>query len=546
MSEQNEQEVKNRMSRRFFLKAGGIAMGAAVLGGVAGCGDNTTTIKTITESNLPSNWDATADIVMVGFGGAAATATINATAQGAKVLILEAQAQGGGSTAICGGCTWLGGGTPLQTQNGFSETADEFYQATLATVGIGADEDIVKAYCDNSVATYSMLVNAGVTYGPYKPGYWMSPPDGYSLVYDNEKRLMADGAITKAVPHCHFALPAKDSSGNYEGTRSGNIWQSLQAATLATSVDVRYNIQVTRLIVNSSGRVVGVAAVKTATDDNGVPQVADNTELFYKANKAVLICTGGFIENVDMVEQYVPRDLQAWRGGNVMDIGTGIKMAQAIGADTRLMSASEDWLPSYRFDTNMVKGVVVNQDGIRFTSEDVSGPVMGKWLVNNYPKCWVIIDQTIYATLALGTSADYGMPSLTKSDTIADLATAIGAKYLQDTLDRYNADAATGVDQQFGKDSTVFQPITTGPFYAMPFLVGSVFTQTNGGIRINPKAQVLDTKGNVIPGLYAAGSTTSHILAQYYATGGSTGGAFTFGRLAGLQMIQETAWDSTK
>jgi 3-oxo-5alpha-steroid 4-dehydrogenase len=536
---QNEQKVKSVLSRRGFLQASGLALGTVAIGGLAGCGSTTTIVDTV--SSLPSTWEATADIVMVGFGGAAAAATINAT--GAKVLILEAQAQGGGCTTICGAGTWHGGGTPVQVAAGFTESVEDFYNTTLTVVAAGADPDLVKAYCYNNAATYNMLVNAGVVYKNFVPGYMDEPPlADESLIFDNEPRLVRDGKLTTAVPHLHFAIAGTDPKGNAL-TRPQTLWQAVSTAALATNPTVLYNMQVTRLIVDdSTGRVVGVAAVKVAPDANGVPQVVDSTELFYKASKAVLLSNGGFISNSTLVAQYMPLEANTIHIGTVMDQGTGLKMGQAVGADTRLLNNAEDYGPVFFQDPSLVKAIIVDQNGDRFAPEDSGGPEMGKWIVYTYPKAWIIIDQTIY-NLLVNPEIQF-----TQADTIADLATAIGTPFLPDTISRYNASASATppVDSQFNKDPAQVQPIQTGPFYALAVTPEtSVMSQTIGGLRINANAQVLKSDGTAIPGLYAAGAVTSHIHAQYYAAGGSTGGAFTFGRIAGLQMITETPWDSS-
>lgn len=538
-NDRDENEIVSAMSRRGFLKTGSFAMGTIALGGlVAGCGNKT---KIYEDTGVPDKWDASADIIIVGFGGAAAAATISATEAGqsaANMLILEAQETGGGSTAICGAGTWYGGGTPVQTAAGFSETTAEFTATTLATVGAGADPDLIDAFCNISSDVYKMMVAAGVKYEKYVPGYMSSPPNGSSLIFDNEKRLVLSGAIPKAVPHLHFAMAETDANGNAVGTRAAALWKALSATALATGVKVRYSTQVTRLIVNESGRVVGVAAAQTATDSSGMPQIVAGTEFYFKANKAVLLSNGGFIMNKAMVGQYIPYAINEFRGGNVMDQGTGIKMGQTIGADTRLLNNSEDYGPVYMSDPGLVKAIAVNPSGQRFASEDLGGAEMGKWIVNVYPKTWLIFDQKVKDTLV--------SPYLqfTQAATIAELATTIGAPLLQDTVNLYNSYVAAGADGQFQKDPTTLAPISTGPFYAVAWTINGVFTQTIGGLRINPKSQVLNTAGNPIPGLYAAGATTAHIHAQYYAAGGSTSGAFTFGRIAGQQMVTETPWGS--
>jgi Succinate dehydrogenase/fumarate reductase, flavoprotein subunit len=569
MSKQGTQKTKEDMSRRGFLKASGLAMGTMALGLTAGCGDNVTRIgsssNTTTDPNLPAAWDAEADVVIVGFGGAAAAAMITYKEKGinAKLLVLEAQDEDkkpigqrvyAPSTYKCGGGTWLGAGTADQTASGFTETADEFYTTTLAAVGVGGDAALIKAYSENIAEVYSMLKDAGVTYGNYQPLY-TSPPSGGVLIYGNERRLVRDGKTSKAVPHMHMAEKKKDANGNYLGTTAGNtLWVALETKALAsmgTNDKVLYNTRATRLITNADGRVVGVAAVKTKageTDDNGVPVVDESTTYYYKAKKAVLFCNGGFINNKDLLELYQPKSALCNGGqvpsyaGNCMDIGTGLLMGQAIGAGTKSLNNAENWCPIYYETNNFVKAIIVNPSGERFAPEDLSGSEMGAWIVNTYPSAWIIFDQKIYDSIGAAT-AQYLVTH--SANTIDELATKISAPYLGQTLARYNTFAAAGKDDQFNKDPSVLQKIETGPFYAYKREINRVFAQTTGGLRINPKSQVLTAKGSVITGFYAAGSVTANVNSQYYVGGGSTSGAFAFGRIAIQQIAKETAWDAS-
>jgi succinate dehydrogenase/fumarate reductase flavoprotein subunit len=535
--DKKELEMNKKMSRRGFMKVGGLAVGTVAAGLVTGCGgdvevnasrDNST--NTPPASNIPSSWDDTADIVVIGFGGAGAMAAIHATNEdaAAKVLILEAQATGGGSTAICGGGTHLGGGTSLQVEYGFTETKDELYAHALATAGEGKNPEMLRVYADNSKDTYDSLVSIGFHYEGYDPGYWGSAPDGKSLVYDNERRpeYLAESGLTAGVPHLHFGIAAEGSS------RSATFWKALQEKTESISnVSISYETEVKELIVDNDGRVVGVAAEK------------GGTTYYFKASKAVLVASGGFIKNDEMVEQFIPHAMNCFRGGNPMDTGTGIKMAQVIGADVKMMNAAEDWCPTYRSDTALVKAIAVTPNGDRFAPEDFGGPEMGKWIARVYPLSYIVFDQSIMDEIPEAARPSLGAVSANTIEELADLID-VPAEYLATTVSRYNTFAANGYDSQCQKDPNVLQPIVTAPFYAQTRKRSDVFTLSCGGLRINTKAQVLRTDGSVIPGLYAAGATTAHINAQFYLSGGGTAGAFVFGRIAGLEMLNEEDWDA--
>ncbi|MGE4497879.1 MAG: FAD-binding protein [Deferribacterales bacterium] len=529
-----EKEINSAISRRKFLKFGSLAVGTVGMSILTGCGGDVNVVEPSgsagSSGNLPSSWDDSADFVLVGFGGAGAMAAINIKKQdpSAKILFVEAGTAGGGSTKICGGGTHFGGGTQIQIDSGFTEDADEFYNYALAGVGEGGNAELMRVYADNAKAAYDTLVELGVTYSGFYTGYAASPAADYSLMYDNEKRpeLMAKAGYTTPVPHAHFAI-ADTSAGL---SRAGTFWRALETATLALSnVSVEYSARANELIVNGSGRVVGVAAEK------------DGDTKYYKASKAVLICSGGFINNDEMVQQFIPHAMNCFRGGSGRDRGDGIKMGQAIGADIKNMGAAEDYGPTYMNHPALVKSIAVTPTGIRFAPEDLGGSVFGRLVARTYPSIYLIFDHKVLAEIPAAVHANFSMET---ANTIVELAGKIGvpASILTETVNRYNLYATNGTDEQFQKDPATLQ-VMEAPFYAMRQTSQRVFTLSCGGLRVNAKTQVLKTDGSVIPGLYAAGSSIAHINAQYYLAGGGTAGAFTFGLVAGREMAEENSWE---
>ncbi|WP_415238912.1 FAD-binding protein [Seleniivibrio woodruffii] len=525
---------KNIISRRSFLKFTGVAIGTAGTGLLTGCGEADVNLvppaQSEPSSNLPSTWDDSADYIYVGFGGAAAMAAIHTskTYPNAKILIIEQHTAGGGSTKICGAGTYLGGGTATQTANGFSENADDFYKNAVATAGEGGDADILRTYSDNVKATFDALVEAGVQYQGFNPGYFSSPPNGTSLIFDNERRpeILSAAGLTTPVPHVHFALA--DTTTTL--TRAATMWRSLENKVLALSnVKISYSTEAKSLLTDNTGRVVGITATKDGATKN------------FKATRAVLLCCGGFINNDEMVKQFIPHAMSCMRGGSGRDKGAGIKMAQAIGADVKLMNAAEDFCPIFMDDPALVRAIAVTPSGDRFAAEDLGGPEMGRLIARQYPDSYIVFDSQTYNEIPEATRTKL---QLKTGATIEALASELGIvpQYLAQTVARYNASASGGLDQQFKKGADVLRALNVGPFYAYKRTRSRVFTLSCGGLRINTKTQVLRPDGSVIKGLYAAGATTAHINAQHYLAGGGTSGAFSFGRIAGLEMAKENSW----
>ena len=518
-------ETNKTMSRRGLLGASGLVLGAATLGASTPMQSALASVPDrVCGGDLPSSWDDTADVIVVGYGGAGATAAVFAARAGVRVLILEAQSHGGGSSAINDGALTVGGGTRVQKANGFNETPEEFYKYLKAAALPRAPDELVRAFAETARDLFDFVESLGVVFKEgYVPGYHMQPPDpekiGLLMITGENAPDVAE--VTPPVPHTHLIFG-----------RAPAYWARISAAVEAAGVKVLLNTQATRLIVDGGGRVVGV----------GVAQEG-GAEKCYRATRGVLLSSGGYGANKDMVAQYTPYALGTLQVTNPMDLGTGIRLGQAVGADVLgLSTCSIELLLNYRQGTEvMVKGVAVNQAGRRFVSETADGSHFGKLVYERvYPKIHVIVDERIMASVPVESRSTM---AVTKADTIEELATVIHVdpRCLNDTLATYNQHVRYGADAEFQKDPAQLQMIDAPPFYALTLSAEDVFTVTCGGLRINAKAQVVSTTGNVIPGLYAAGMTAAMFCGEYYRGGTSTSLSQVFGRIAGIEMAKEAS-----
>jgi 3-oxo-5alpha-steroid 4-dehydrogenase len=219
------------------------------------------------------------------------------------------------------------------------------------------------------------------------------------------------------------------------------------------------------------------------------------------------------------------------RLGTDGDDGRGIRMAQAVGARVKRMDAIECALP-FNAPRSLVHGILVNRLGQRFVNEDTyMGRVGQSALVHQLGEAYLIVDEEHYAPNWLN------VPAAWVGETAGELEREIGlpAGSLQSTLEYFNEHAARGQDPLFHKRPPVLTPLTpplaafdlrASKFFYAPFTLGGLDTRCDGA--------VLDLDGEPIPGLFAAGRTTSGVAAQGYCSGLSLGDSTFFGRLAGL------------
>jgi 3-oxo-5alpha-steroid 4-dehydrogenase len=498
------------ISRRGFVK-GAVLSAAAAAGAsvLSGCGATQA-------SELPKKWDKEADIVVVGFGGAGAAAAIEAGKAGAEVVVLERMPVGGGSTAICGGIIYMGGGTPIQKAAGFDDSLDALQAYLLASAGAGADPDMVQTYVDKNLDLFDWLVEIGVKFKEsYLPGKWAAPPTDDGLVYSGNETQATYAAVTPPVPRGHH-VQAPGSSGAV-------LWPPLQAAAEAAGAEILTEALAERLVATPEGRVAGVVA-----------QI-EGEEQYIKAKKAVILTAGGFFANKEMMAQHCPEFLASqYQVGTDGDDGSGIRMGQGAGGDLRMMSGAFAYSAAYMYSEALVKGVLVNQKGRRFIGEDNYGSFIGCALVKGNQTAFLIVDDAVWSEVP--DAAKEAITLAGQADTIAELVTNLGLNpvMVESTVSVYNQFAAEGQDPEFQKDSHYVVPLETGPFYALPYLAAYAGGFTTGGLRINTKSEVLDVNGEPVPGLYSAGRNAFAVTAQNYpGSGTSVGEALIFGRIAG-------------
>jgi len=507
-----------KSTRRKFLK-GMVAGGAAL--------SVTSLLKSgqaIAEENMPGQWTSETDVVVIGYGAGGTAATLEARAAGAEVIVIERMESGGGAIQNSGGIIYMGGGTPLQKALGFEDTRDNMYNYLMAAVGDGANPEIIGLYCDKSLELYDFLVSNGVKFKQsFIAGKHVVPHTDDGLVYSGNEEQEPYRSIATPIPRGHHA-----ESPGFSGHA---IIRPLQKVANASGATFIYQAMAEQLIVNAQGRVVGVAI-----------NVKGERQLI-KARRAVVMTTGGFGTNKEMIAQHCPAYLRCGVFiGSAGDDGSGIKMGQSVGVDVRLMGESIAYLPVYYPHESLVKGILVNNRGQRYAGEDQYGDPVGCLTTRNYPDSWVIVDQTIMDELPK--EAQEKLKISAQASSVTELAKAIKIPevLLENSLAEYNSMCDSGEDLHFKKNSKYLSGIKVAPFYALNYSANGIWYIPKGGLKINTKAQALDPQGKPVAGLYCAGTVCSQVVAQHYPGSGTLNGqALTFGRIAGQNAAAEQA-----
>jgi 3-oxo-5alpha-steroid 4-dehydrogenase len=465
-----------------------------------------------------SSWDLEAEVVVVGLGCAGACAAIEAAAAGADVLVLERAAAGGGTTALSGGLIYLGGGTPVQKACGFDDTPDEMYKFLMLATGPEPDEPKTRLYCDESLEHYDWLVGHGV---PFKHSAYHEP----SMESPTDDCLVFTGG-EDTWPFNVLARPAaRGHKPQTQGSAGGFLMQRLIAALEQTSARVESDLGVETLVVDRDGRVQGLIASR------------DGAEWAVRATRGVILCAGGFILNEQMLARHAPVLQQCsvkLSGG--LDDGRAIRMAQAIGAATIRMDSGECAVPISP-PRPLVRGLLVNRFGQRFINEDsYFGRIGQAALFKQAGQMYFIHDDDTYEVSWIGVEAH------AVADTIPELEAELELPEgsLQATMALYNRYAEKGEDPVFHKATHFIKPLTSPPYGAIRWCAPKAIyaTFTLGGLHTPVSGEVLSAEGEPIPGLYAAGRTTSGVAAFGYVSGISLGDGTYFGRLAGRSVAQ--------
>ncbi|MFN0197160.1 MAG: FAD-dependent oxidoreductase [Planctomycetaceae bacterium] len=432
------------------------------------------------------------DVIVVGAGISGLTSALELGRGGASVTVIDMSSVYGGHAVMSQGSLCIVG-SPVQEAHGVKDSPDLAYQDFLK-FGEDPAEDWVRYYVDNSkTQIYDWVTDLGVRFETV----YASP--GNSADRENQPMGRGIGLVTPIYRAC--------------------LEQS--------SIRFVWNTKVNQLLTEN-GRVVGVKGIELRTEN----------EKTFRAS-AVVLATGGFQSNLDMVREYWPQEFRfpdkIFVGSGRNSIGLGHRLAESIGGE--LVKMDHQWnyytgIPDPRYPgTNRglsaanMTGILVNDEGKRFANmHGWAKAVMPPLLKRKNATLWTIFDEATKPNFVVsGTDwADFKKvereiidnPKLVhRADTWEELAVKAGLppENLKATIERYNALVAKGVDedfQRFGPNSTKYSnehspPLLTPPYYAMQNY--PLTRKSMGGVAIDLECRVLDNKKTPIPGLYAVG-----------------------------------------
>jgi len=527
------------------------------------------------------------DIIIIGAGAAGLSAALAAHEGGAQVTVIEKALRLGGTAAISGGIVWIAD-NPQMRAAGMADSREEALAYFTSLDHGEMDADVLAAFVDEGREALEFLQGldaAQLSLLEGYPDYYLDRPGAKAeggRALDNDlfdfttlgawaDKVFDGGDLPRMMLR---ETPLGGGTGIVEPTEmerrvAGDLrgWGQaligrLLKACLERGIEPKLGVSAKGLI-KKNGRVCGVR-----TEQNGIAEDM-------MARRGVVLATGGFEWNEKLKKSFLggPLDAPASPPGNV---GDGLKIAMAAGADLGNMTSA--WwvptlsIPGYVWDNGAQRSlpvliertlphsIMVNRSALRFCNEANNYSALAGAFhafdpaTYDYPNlpAYLIFDHQYRERYPLASVMPFdALPDwVQQAETIEKLAAQIGVdgKQLAATVEIFNASAEKAQDPQFGRGESEYDrfygdrsrdgaaatlgSLTKGPFYAVEINMGAL--GTNGGARTNAHAQILDSDGAVISGLYGAGNVISGPTGGVYAgAGGTLGPALTFGYIAG-------------
>lgn len=445
--------------------------------------------------------DSECDIVIIGAGGAGLTAATEAASRGAKVLVLEKMPiVGGNSNFSTGGINACY--TKEQERLGIKDSKEVFFNDTMRGGQYLNDPDLVRTLIDNSAAMVE----------------WLQTP----MIGADLSDVGAFGGATNKRIH-------RPKGG---GAIGAHLIPLLQKAALKQGAEIRLNNKVIDILSNN-GRACGV-------------RVAYEGGEYTVHSKAVIVATGGFGANPEMIEFYQASLAGFATTNHKGATGDAFKMVEKF--DAQLIQMEQ-----IQIHPTVVKGtgimitealrgngaILVNKAGRRFVNEMETRDIVSAAVLKNPERsAYLLFDQSVRDSLkAVETYANQNL--LSEGANLVELsrAIAVDAVALEYTVDQYNKAVQAKKDPDFGRNpESMERTLSNPPFYAIE--IEPAIHHTMGGLKINTRAQVLNKLGLPIPGLFAAGEVTGGVHGGQRLGGNAVADICIFGKIAADSAIE--------
>ncbi|MDB5421998.1 MAG: 3-oxosteroid 1-dehydrogenase [Brevundimonas sp.] len=554
---------------------------------------------------MTTPWDKEVDVLVIGSGAGGLLSALVASKNHADVLVVEKESLWGGTSATSGGGIWI----PASDQAaaaGFNDSPDDAFTYVRKLSAPNVPDANIRAFVDNASPMLRWLTaNTTLDYQafPY-PDYHAEEPGGSPTGFRTHMPLPIDGRVLGGdVATMRFASPAASMFGylnwHFDETyimlfRAPGWWKHLAKSLARYWFDWPFRFTSRKDRRLTLGNALS-GSLRDSLNQQKVPVWLDSPMedliladgavqgavvrhegrlLRIRARKGVVLAAGGFDKNQKMRDQFAPlypnTQMSGGTGGNTgdsiragIDAGAATLNMQSAWAAPVFYIPGEDRGRLCTIERALPGSIMVAQDGRRYLDEAASYHIVGQQMARRQAErgdaspSWFVFDHRYRHSYPVGPlyplKPDWMHNGairsiLKKGRTIAELAKAMGvdAKALEETVSRFNHNAAQGEDPDFHRGEPAYdkmygdprvtpnpclRPLDQGPFYAMPIYPGDI--GTNGGLLTDPNARVLGNDNQPIAGLYAVGNNAASAMGESYPGAGVTlGPALTFGYLA--------------
>ncbi len=446
----------------------------------------------IEEANSEAMEDVTTDILVIGGGGAGLSAAISASQNGAEVVLVEKLAFLGGNTNFATG-GMNASETDEQTEQGIEDSQELFYEDTMKGGKDLNNPELVEVLTSQSDEAIDWLDSIGISLSE------VSRFGGASV--DRIHRPEGGAAV-----------------GSY-------MMGILPDKAKELGVDIRLETKAVK-VLEEDGKVIGAI-------------VENNGQTYTINSKAVIVATGGFGYNNELVASFNP-ELEGYGTTNgpgaTGDVFEILDDTNAAYLDLEQIQIHPTVVPEInKMITEGVRGdgaILVNFNGERFVNELLTRDVVSQAILQqDKGDAILVFDQQVRDSLS-AIESYYKAGLLTEANSIEELATAleVPAESLKNTVDTYNQYAQNGVDEGFGREDMKVE-ISQEPFYAV--VIHPAVHHTMGGVKINANAQVINEDESVTAGLFAAGEVTGGVHGANRLGGNAVADIVVFGKLSG-------------